>query len=408
MNEVVPEVMTIFRETDKRVSIRALAERNELIRGVVDTEDSQEAEASIVYRCQTHDVIDRLNIMGFTLRRAREDFEALRKSEVEELAEDMDWFRDEREFLRELTFDKYISALREVMTRQLRPYPFSDRDSESLSPVVKYILGESDDRLLGYFCSDVRSLLRVACELAGPNTYVVQDITELVSAGYFGEGDSVCLNTIRLLTAGYPENSPRLILTEGSTDSGLLRDAMDLLYPHLSPYYSFLDFASTNSPGGAGHLVRIVQAFAAAGIANRVIALFDNDTAARDATRALYSIQLPPNIAVLHYPDIELLRHYPTQGPSGLSHLDVNGLAGTIELYLGADALTVDGALVPVQWRGYNEALKKYQGEVMWKNQIHDAFQSKVRRCRADAEAMLVADWVGVRSILGAVFQAFQ
>jgi len=407
-SEVVPEVMTLFRETDRRVSTRAPAERNELVEGKVDTEDGGETEAVIVYRCQTHEVIDRLNVMGFTLRRAREDFEALRKSEVEELAEDMDWFGDRWEFLKELTFDDYVSALHEVMTRRLRPYPFSDRDSEGLNPVVKYILGENDDRLLGYFCSDVRSLLRIACELVEPNTYVEQDISELVSAGYYGENESVCLNTTSRLTAGNPENSSRLILTEGSTDSALLRDAIDLLYPHLSAYYSFLDFASTNSRGGAGHLVGIVKAFAAAGITNRVIALFDNDTAAHEATRSLDAIPLPPNIAVLHYPDLEMLRHYPTQGPAGLSHLDVNGLAASIELYLGADVLSQNGTLVPIQWRGYSEALEKYQGEVMHKNQVHDAFQRKVRQCRTDVEAMQAADWVGLKSILESVFRAFE
>lgn len=413
-SEVVPEVMTIFRETDKRVFTRVLGERNELVRGTTDPEGSGENETAIIYICETSHVVDRLNVMGFTLRRARENFEALRKAEVEKFAswandgEDTAWFEDKWGFLKGLTFDDYVLALREVMTRRLPPSPFSDVNREGWSPVIKYIVGESDDYLLGYFCSDIRSLLRVACELVNPNTYVVQDITELVSAGYYEEGESVCASTTRSLTEGHPENSSRLILTEGSTDSALLRQALDLLYPHVAAYYSFLDFDSSHSQGGAGHLVSIVKAFAAAGITNRVIALFDNDTAAREARSSLDATRLPPNIAVLHYPDLDILRHYPTLGPAGLSQLDVNGLAGSIELYLGVDVLWLGGSLVPVQWRGYSEARGTYQGEVMHKNRLHAAFQRKVKRCRTDVEAMQTADWAGLKSILERVFAAFE
>ena len=125
------------------------------------------------------------------------------------------------------------------MTQRLQPFPLGNPDSENLSPIIKYILAENDERLLGFFCSDIRSLLRLACELVAPDTYVVQDMTELISGGYYGESEPVCANLTHSLTAGHPENSRRIILTEGSTDSRLLRDALDLLYPHLSAYYSF-------------------------------------------------------------------------------------------------------------------------------------------------------------------------
>ena len=79
-SEAVPEVMTVFQETDRRL----LTERNEAVSDDADSEDGSETEAGIVYRCETRKVIDRLDVMGFTLRRAREDFEELRKSKIEE------------------------------------------------------------------------------------------------------------------------------------------------------------------------------------------------------------------------------------------------------------------------------------------------------------------------------------
>lgn len=410
---VLPEAMTIFRETDRQVFTRKISERNELVWGQPDAATADVSETAIQYVCETGKVVDRLNVMGFTLRRAREDFESLRRSELDKFASWADedksgWFADDWEFFKRLTFDDYASALREVIDKRLRPAPFDDHNREGLDPVVKYILDDNEDYLLGFLGSDIRFLLRLTCTLVDVRSEVVQDITEVVTAGYYAENEPVCDNATRALTAGHPENSPRIILTEGSMDSAILRNALELLYPHLTGYYTFFDFDSSRSPGGAGHLVAVVKAFAAAGITNRVIALFDNDTAAREAQRALNAISLPPNIAVLYYPDLEALRHYPTLGPSGLSKMDINGLAASIELYLGEDVLSEGGAPTPVQWKGFSEALGKYQGEVMHKTRLHSAFQQKAGRCRSDKAVMDTADWVGLRAILQAVFCAFE
>jgi hypothetical protein len=95
------------------------------------------------------------------------------------------------------------------------------------------------------------------------------------------------------------ERSMKDILTEGVTDRRVLEASLKLLYPHLAEYYAFMDFDGANAPGGAGQLVNTVKAFAGAGIANRVIALFDNDTAARSALRGLEGVSLPSSMRVL-------------------------------------------------------------------------------------------------------------
>lgn len=415
-SSVVPEVMTIFRETDKRIFTRRVSERNELVWGKPDIEVQNEVEPAILYTCQTDKIIDRLNVMGFTFRRVREDFNSTQRLELEKIAswaeddENSDWFAEKWAFLKGLKFDDYADGLRTVMANSLRAWPFEDRNKEGIDSIVKYILGENEDYHFGFIGSDLRSFVRLACELADVNSEVVQDLTELVSAGYYAEEEPVCNSAIMALTKGHPENSPRIILTEGSTDAAILRDALDLLYPHLSEYYTFFDFDSSRSQGGAGHLVAIVKAFAAAGITNRVIALFDNDTAAFEARQSLDSIIIPSNIAILSYPALDFLKTYPTVGPGGPSKLDVNGLAGSLELYLGQDVLAEANAenLAYVQWKGYSERLGKYQGEVMHKSRIQDEFRRKVKRCRSDPEAIASADWSGLRAILKRVFNAFE
>ena len=143
------------------------------------------------------------------------------------------------------------------------------------------------------------------------------------------------------LKGDYSVNSRIILLTEGPTDSEVLRASIELLYPHLSSYYSFMDLA-VRAPGGAGSLVHVVKSFAGAGIENRTIALFDNGTAGHSAVSLLRHIQLPPHIRVMSYPNIALADSYPTRGPNGESVQDVNGSACSIELYYGRDVLTVE------------------------------------------------------------------
>lgn len=406
---VIPEVMTLFHESDKQVRTRRVSERNELIWGKVSPDEDRD-EVAITYSCEAWKVIERLDAMGFTMRRVRKEFDDARISEVEKytdwLGDDSDgWCSDDLDYFTNLTFDRYVEALRIVLTQRIRSQQFGDADT-NLDPVVKKIVGNNEDYAFGFLGSDFRSFIRVACELVPKNSQVVQDITEVVHAGYYEEDEPVCANSTRALTAGHPENSARIILTEGSTDVEILREALALLYPHLFGYYTFLDFASARPQGGAGSLVTTVKAFAAAGISNRIIAVFDNDTAAFDARRSLASIQLPQNIAVCSYPNLSSLEAYPTLGPSGLVPLNVNGLAASIELYLGKDILA-NGENFPVQWKGYVESLGKYQGEVMYKARLQERFREKVARCRSSTDELSRCDWSGLKAILEVILHAF-
>jgi hypothetical protein len=106
----------------------------------------------------------------------------------------------------------------------------------------------------------------------------------------------------------------------------------------LASYVRFWDYGFRNE-GGASVAVNTLKSFAAAGISNRIVAIFDNDSAAYEAVSALKEVTLPPQYKVIHYPDIDLANEYPTLGPQGNVTMNVNRLAGSIELYLGTDVL---------------------------------------------------------------------
>jgi hypothetical protein len=378
-----------------------------MVWGNVEPEDD-EMETVILYQASAEKIAQRLDVMGFSLRRAELDFERLRRERIEEMQPDEDdsedFWAESRAEIEHLDFRDYVEALRLVMRRKLRAEPFKDGNGPDVSSVERYILGDNEDYILGYFCSDSRFLIRLACSLVPPDAVVEQDLTEVVNAGYYRADDPVSENALRTLTEDYPANAKIIIVTEGSSDATILREALGLLYPHLIEFYSFFDFDTPRAAGGANQVVSVLKAFIAANISNRVVALFDNDTAAREATRPLERITLSNNIAVLHYPALECLRFYPTIGPTGTVPFDVNGLAGSIELYLGNDVLSSDH---PVQWKGFSESVRAYQGEVMHKASLQEKFLKKVERCKGNAELIKSTDWSGLDQIWKSIFVAF-
>ena len=85
----------------------------------------------------------------------------------------------------------------------------------------------------------------------------------------------------------------------------------------------------------------------------------------------------------------------------------MNGVAASLELYLGRDVLLRDGSLTPVQWRGYSESVGRYQGEVMHKADIQNAYRKKLACCREGHAEGQNADWSGMHAILRQIFDAF-
>ncbi|MFK0043507.1 hypothetical protein ACIQU4_05250 [Streptomyces sp. NPDC090741] len=233
--------------------------------------------------------------------------------------------------------------------------------------------------------------------------------------GENSELNNMCVDALDQVHQASAAHAPVIVLTEGSSDVAILEPALALLYPHLTDLVRFMNYAN-NAQGGAGSLATTVRAFAAAHVANPVIALFDNDTAAADALRPLYrDSALPSSIKVLRYPPIALATRYPTLGPPSeqapdgrISAADVNGLAGSIELYLGEDVLVgSDGALRPVQWSSYSKGSKQYQGEITDKRDLQVAYQTKLAKARENPDIMNEQDWSGIRAILDMIIRVF-
>ncbi len=311
-----------------------------------------------------------------------------------------------------LSFDTWLAAFRSLKRKGLNWWDLTLKKGDpivlALSPLERFILSAEEFPFRFPPC-DLRFLTRAVVEACGVDTTFEVDLSEVVSGGWYGIADRVAENARAELISDYPLNTKVIVLTEGVTDRRVLEASLRLLYPHLTAYYSFMDFDAAHAPGGAGHLVNTVKAFAGAGIANRVVALFDNDTAARAALRGLHGVVLPHSMQVLQFPPIAVASKYPTSGPSGLVYMDVNGMAGSLEMYLGEDVLRrSDGTFTPVHWRSFDTAVRTYQGELENKGNLQDLFNQKLAVAVANPKLIQTQDWTGIRAILDTIRQGFE
>ena len=175
------------------------------------------------------------------------------------------------------------------------------------------------------------------------------------------------------------ETEKIIVLTEGKTDTEFLKICLKNFFPHLDGFYHFMDFENSKYEANASRLVHTIKSFVGSGIKNLIIALFDNDSAAKKEIRNFRDVKLPGNIKILQYPSIEWAKDYPTIGPNGIQNMDINGLAGSIEMYLGEDCLKVKDKFTPIQWTGYIESIEQYQGVITNKDEIQKSFRKKAK-----------------------------
>jgi hypothetical protein len=366
--------------------------------------------ARITYRATASEVADRLEAMGISIGRVRLAFERRVHERAEEIlaaSEDDGVSRAALgAMLREATFLDWSSAFQQFMALDEHPGWPRLTPPSLRTEMMRFIEEESDDSFFG-LPGDARWLLRAAAEVCDSSNVVEYDITELVLSGYYELQEPVAASVMAALRRATRHDAPLVVLTEGSTDAEALSGAMNLLMPHLDGYVTFPDFHAANAAGGTGSLVAACRAFAGAGIANRTIALFDNDTAGRVAIRTLERTALPETLRVMPLPDLPLARRYPTIGPDGPSVQDVNGRAASMELYFGEDVLRVsDHSFAPVIWSARDPSINEWQGEVSGKRDIQRRFTKKLALA-ATIPSPTGLDWAGMRLILDTILHAF-
>jgi hypothetical protein len=211
---------------------------------------------------------------------------------------------------------------------------------------------------------DPHTILR----LLGENPYnanasLIWRFADLVDGGYVEPGD--VYHTL-------PNQSSYLIVTEGSTDTHILKKAFALRRPRVADFFCFVDMKENYPFTGTGNLFNFSKGLARIGIVNRVIVLYDNDAEAQAKLRATASLDLPVNIRALGLPTLPEFENFPTIGPSGRQFANINQAAASIECYLDHTwAVTETPA---VRWTNYQPQVDSYQGALIDKERYTKAF----------------------------------
>jgi hypothetical protein len=371
-------------------------------------EDQSPSEAAVTgFRTTAVALRDRLDVLGVDVDSVSSELERLVAEKIELILRIAEQYPDlqtvapsrqpEVDALKALDWDTWIAQLRAGLQAGQAVARFGAREELGSA---SWLMSIWDDH-------DARYRLRALLEGVDNSEEITLDLDDLIEGGWLDpsvDPQSVANDFVAYASQG---GLRPIVLTEGSFDAEVLASALRIRRPHLVNFIRFPDF-SARPEGGAAALRQTVRAFASAGIPNRVLAVFDNDTAARDVVRTIDLRTLPSNLVVTHLPTLPSAVSYPTLGPQGEKHMDVNGLAASIELFLGSDVLAKDGAPRPIEWRGYIPGMKAYQGEVADKAAIDDAFRVKVAVALANPDAAAEQDWAGLDLVLDHILESLR
>lgn len=414
-------VMTLFQKSERRIRRGTIEEvAPDLLDE--DRENASEAIELLTYETMVKTFRDRLDLMGFTLGFVQKEYDRLRSYRLSETKVSQQEFgRDNPAYLEtlqgrqralsELTFHRWLDIFRTVWEDQSHqgivgtPHVPSSLDEL----LVWYVSHGTYDDPYGFPGDDMRLFLRVVCEISSEEAHVVYDLSELVAEG--GESDyakTMADFAEQYLAGGYATTRKIIVLTEGCSDQRTIEASLGVLHPGIKDYFSFLDFETLAVQGGVSAVLNTLKAFISVGIANRIVALLDNDTAGHAAVQAAKLVRLPQHVRIVFLPHLGLAERYPTLGPSGKSYMDINGLAGSIELYFGLDVLTdASGDLMPIQWKGYDDRLRRYQGEIMHKPELQNRFLKKVEEAKKNNSPLAAHDWTGMEAVVQCLVTAF-
>lgn len=362
----VPEYLSaLFQESD----------RNKIY-------DQENEVEEVFYRASRETVLKRLDLMGCTDDACKRRFEEWREQTI----------ISEEDFQREygnadnIGEAKTLKALQKLDWNEWHRRVWGVLHTQYNIEVPDNFLDEIDRCMKDHdpswlWFDGYNSLLSLRAIISAcPEAKTVTlEIGELISGGWIEPDDKVCAEKINVVSARGQPVGPTIILAEGRSDITILKASISCFHPDLVDFVTFLDHSEFRVDGGASYVVKFLKAFAAARVPANIVAVFDNDAAGLAAYQDATALKLPPNMACMHLPDIELGRAYPTIGPQGESDADINGKACGIELYLGRTALSLNGVLRPVHWAGYNKQMATYQGEVDGKGAVQQVFLKEMK-----------------------------
>lgn len=300
-NTIDPSFLFLFDASNIRTSRDEVMALGVPPAVVAEREESEEERTTYVFTATVGELIDRMNALGISTDQTRETFVALCDEEVESLRSlrehtEYEALDAEAEALARYTYDAWLSDVQTASTSET----WEEREA-SRTPygLMRREWAEN---------TDPRFVLRAYLDAVDPGETVMLDASDVLDGGWIEDGIDPRAVAANHYQSYLLHGLPAIVITEGRSDVEVLEAAISILRPHLRGYINFLDF-SFNNEGGAAAAVKTLRALSAAGVANRVVLLLDNDTAGHEAVRNLRTTVLPSQYLIATIQTCRLRRH---------------------------------------------------------------------------------------------------
>lgn len=322
--------------------------------------ESEEYHECIVFEISVKNMIDRLHTFGYTIDKAKEEYETAKhellntqfhKSKEERIKIDENYphqgaFETQEKgynYISKLNSEEFLNGCNNIIKEHKRRN-IKEFDNRRKSIIPEDLKSQIERYLVcngfGVFqFKDINHYLRILIEKCSYDSKIQYAFIN----SYEGMLESVkkyYLSNFEYKSLAFKLGLPTIIITEGQTDSKYLKFGFELFYPHLMDLFFFWDFSI--KLGSADALVSTTQSLISSKIPNNIISIFDNDT---EGNRAKCKLVLsldttPENVKIITYPELEFAKAYPVINLQQIKkHDDVNSRGCAIEMYLGQDIL---------------------------------------------------------------------
>lgn len=389
-----------FRNTynKKIVSLFFTNDDLKITNGVKYNNQDEDEEPHIEYKCETTvlKAKQRLEALGYTLKRFEEKFNHNKTNIInyDEFSNRLRINYDDEEneinrrIEKNITYKKWANSLKKYISYELRkgniyeynheksPIPKSDADK-----IIYYsYISDEYDKYYGLLTNkiEVEYIIRQILEFCKDNDKIIFDFSTLF---YW---DNISKEQMNFSN----ELEKNIVLVEGTSDKDIIEFALKNIYPHLFDLFYFMDFeyaSSKKRDGGSSYVIKNIETFMCSKINKKFIALLDNDAEGSLAKEAMINEikNIPDNIKILTYPDLEYAKKYPTVAINGKIVKDnINGKACSIELYLPDSMLKNGIDFFPIEWESRkvrkidDKDIYRYQGVISGKNEIKKNFNN--------------------------------
>ncbi|MCU7914774.1 MAG: hypothetical protein KZQ65_02445 [Candidatus Thiodiazotropha sp. (ex Gloverina cf. vestifex)] len=270
-------------------------------------------------------VVPRLELLGFTIKRMEEEYTRCSNIWREEKSAISD---HEGESVDLMSFDEFRAFVDAYPLMELNNTFETAYDILNENSFINNIGGEEVARLIpNYSPHDMQPYSHRSCFGGLIEFLHPYSILRLLSENDRNSELNVTWQYGPLVENGWEEEASFipcarrtqtfLVVTEGSSDTHILKHAFSILRPDIKDFFRFMDVSERHPFSGTGNLLKFAEGLAKIDVQNQVVFLFDNDAEGYSTYQKVMALNLPQNMSSMILPTLEQFRAFETSGPNG-------------------------------------------------------------------------------------------